>query len=152
MTQRPISTLATVFGILTIIGIFMPWHALSRELPNGGVEVVDFQNGLGKEFLGQWSMVLAGLGTATMAWFAIFKTNPAVSRSLLFMAAVGFAAAVGMQITDVLRVLPEGNTWHDGQLVAEGKAIGIYLTLFASVIACLTTAATFFSPRTGYKD
>ncbi len=65
MSQRPISSLAMLFGILAVVGVLMPWHAEVAERPDGTAEMLSIQRGFDGEFFGLFTLLLASVGTAS---------------------------------------------------------------------------------------
>jgi hypothetical protein len=152
MTQRPISTLATLFGVLALIGVFLPWHSTMATNERGASELVDCIRGFEGVFLGEWVLVVGGLGTAALVWFALKKTNPGLSRALLLGATLFFAASVSLSIADLGREIATSKMSAGGRVFEEGRGVGIYVTLVGSIVALLLTLATFLSPKTIYED
>ena len=154
MTQRPLSTLATAFGILAVLFVVLPWYSVHVNGGEGEVFAgpASSENGLWDRYMGVYILPLAAVGTLAMAWFAMKRTKPGLSKCLLLTAAVGFAGAAALTLRDMLCGLPaEVVTMRSAGLVA-GKAIGLYMTFGALIGALLITLVTMLSSRTAYRD
>ena len=152
MTQRPVSTMAMVFGVLIVLGVLLPWHSQVTYDTDGGADLIACQRGYDGEFLGLITMVLGGVGTALLVWFVVMRTGPGLSRVLLVVALLAFAAGIGLTGFDLTRDLPERTITDGNRTVAEGRAFGMTLTMVATCLAFLMTAITFLSPKTQYRD
>jgi len=144
--------MAILFGILAVLGVLLPWHSQTADNARGGAEMIDFQRGLDGEFFGLYTMLLAAVGTVLLIWFVVKKTSPALSRGLLFGAALMFATGIGLTIVDFGLDLPSGTRTVGRQVIEEGRAFGIYLTLVGCGVALLMTAISILSPKTPYKE
>ncbi|MEN8151493.1 MAG: hypothetical protein ABFS86_16875 [Planctomycetota bacterium] len=152
MTQRPISTLAILFGILAVIGVLLPWYSHVVEEADGSVELLSSQRGYEGEFFGVYTVFLAAAGTCALVWFAAARTGRGLSRALLFVALLAFAIGIGLTWVDVQRELPERTYATEGRTESVGCACGMFITLAGCGLALLMTGIAFLSPKTPYRD
>lgn len=148
MTQRPMATLATILGVIAILAIFFPWYAAGVK-GQGGYTTT---SGVGGDYMGKITVVVAALGVACLAWFSIAKTGPGLSKSLLILALFGFAAASALMVVDVLREVESREVAIRGGAYTAGRQVGIYIALGAALGAFLATLVTMLRPRTSHVD
>ena len=127
-------------------------EASIAAMREGATDYISGDNGLHGEFMGEWTLLLAGLGTAALVWFAWRKTSPGLSRSLLLAGPLFFAAGLSLTIADMGREFSSTTVRSSGKVYEECRGFGIYTTLIASGLALLLTMATFLSPKTIYED
>jgi len=152
MTQRPVCTLAMLFGTLAVIGVLLPWHSHVAFDTEGGADLLASLRGYDGQFLGLFTLVFATVGTALLVWFVWRRTNPVVSRALLFGAALAFATGLVLTVIDFTRDLPTYTVTVGNRTLEEGRAFGMLLTLVSCGLALLMTSMSILSPKTPYRD
>ena len=144
--------MAVVFGLLAILGVLLPWHSHVMYDTDGGADLISCQRGFEGEFFGRITMILAAVGTAMLVWFAARRTGPDLSRALLVVAVLAFAAGIGLTGVDLARDLPDKTVTIGNRTEAVGRAFGMVLTMIACCLALLMTGIAFLSPKTPYRD
>lgn len=152
MTQRPVSTLAMLFGILAVIGVLLPWHSHVVQEADGRGELLSCLRGYEGDFYGVYTLFLAAVGTCALVWFAAVRTGHGLSRVLLFVAVLAFAAGIGLTWVDLSRELPERTVSSGGRTESVGRAAGMMLTMVGCGLAFLMSGIAVISPKTPYRD
>ena len=148
MTQRPLATIATVFGAILILSMFFPWFAEGVRGQAGFVTI----SGVSGDYLGKMTGALAVLGTASMAWFAILRTGPGLSKSLLLVGLFAFAASTILMVIDVAREVSTHEVPLRTGAYISGRQIGIYIALVAAAVAFLAALVSLLRPKTEYVE
>jgi hypothetical protein len=143
--------MATIMGILAVVGVLLPWHSVVSTDARGVADLVSCQRGYDSEFFGRWTLILAALGTASLLWFAAVKTSMKLSRTLLLAGVILFAAGAALTLVDLGRELGQTEVISGNSTLSKSRGFGLYLTLGGSILALLLTFVTFLAPRTIYE-
>ena len=157
MTTKGLAVVAVGLGVLTVVGVLLPWTAFppeaeaalaqaremlrdfSRELPGAAparMPEPDLPNrsGTSAGFNGTGILILAIVGGLAAGVFALARprTVPVSARGLLGTAVVAFGLGFVLTLADVLK------DWGGAS-----KAFGIWLTLLASLGGAVAALLAF---------
>jgi hypothetical protein len=156
MNAKQLAMVAAACGVLTLIGVLLPWATFGGDAPRIDVPrdagpAGDFArsmaaaaqsafaavevNGTGRGFNGTFVLILGLLGGAAAAAYAFAKpgTLPLNARQLLFVALGAFALGLLLTFVDLV-----------SEFGPMSRGIGIYLTFLATLAGA---AAAFLTLR-----
>ena len=134
MVRRPLATIAAIFAVLATLCVLLPWYTVTVSLGPTGEQTLT-HNGFQCEFLGLYTIILAGLGAigAIIVAAVPAASLPLRPRWLLAPAAVLLFCAFGLTVVDVFRDAGDCKLVAGGVTVESGKTLAILVTLLGSL-------------------
>ncbi len=134
MVRRPLATIAAIFAVLATLCVFLPWYSVTVNMGPTGEQILT-HNGFDCDFLGLYTVILAGLGAIGAITVAAVPAAslPFRPRYVLAPAAVLLLCAFGLTVVDVFRDAGDCRLVSGGITLESGKTIAILVTLLGSL-------------------
>lgn len=135
MDQKKIVLAIGICGVLTIVGVFLPWYSLSFDMPPGmeGPTGRSFR-GTQAGYSGTMILLLAVVGgaSAVLIWKGPPPGFPVRAYPLSIVSVAAFALAALATLVDLLGHGPGSVKIGRETLFGGGNGIGLFLTLAAT--------------------